>query len=428
MPGEWRKATLDQLGRIVTGKTPLSSGPGYFDGDIPFVTPTDFDGRRVIESTGRYLTEQGAGTVTGSRVPRRAVLVSCIGSDMGKAAIAGRECVTNQQINSLVVESGDDPLFVYYNLSTRKAEIRAAAGGSAQPILNKSAFGRLDIYLPPPDEQSAIAQILGTLDDKIELNRRMNETLEAMARALFKSWFVAFDPVRARAEGRDPGLPKEIADLFPDRFEDSELGEIPAGWKVGTLGDVLRQREERCEASAETASRPYVPIECISSKSLFLSDSRPGEDAQSSLIRFYKGDLLFGAMRPYFHKVCIAPFDGTTRTTAFVLLPRRREDFAFATLRLHHPDSIDYATRHSTGSTIPYAVWSDSLEDMPISVPPPEVRGTFDRIMRPLLERIPVPHFEGKILAALRNTLLPKLIAGELRAPLPFRVDQEIAG
>lgn len=79
------------------------------------------------------------------------------------------------------------------------------------------------------DEQRAIAHILGTLDDKMELNRRMNETLEAMARAIFKSWFVDFDPVRAKAEGRDPGLPKKIADLFPDRFEDSELGEIPAG-------------------------------------------------------------------------------------------------------------------------------------------------------------------------------------------------------
>ena len=91
---------------------------------------------------------------------------------------------------------------------------------------------KLAVALPPLPEQRAIAHILGTLDDKIELNRRMNETLEAMARALFKSWFVDFDPVRAKAEGRDPGLPKHIADLFPDSFEDSELGEIPKGWEV----------------------------------------------------------------------------------------------------------------------------------------------------------------------------------------------------
>jgi type I restriction enzyme S subunit len=97
---------------------------------------------------------------------------------------------------------------------------------------------RMYITLPPLHEQRAIAHILGTLDDKIELNRRMNETLEAMARALFKSWFVDFDPVRAKAEGRDPGLPKPLADLFPARFVDSELGEIPEGWEVKPIGDL----------------------------------------------------------------------------------------------------------------------------------------------------------------------------------------------
>src|SRR5690606_15313895 len=96
----------------------------YFGGSIPFVTPSDFDGRRIIKTTARYLTEQGADAVGTSRLPGRAVMVSCIGSDMGKTAVAGQDCVTNQQINSIVVESGDDPLFVYYNLSTRKAEIR----------------------------------------------------------------------------------------------------------------------------------------------------------------------------------------------------------------------------------------------------------------------------------------------------------------
>ena len=113
--------------------------------------------------------------------------------------------------------------------------------GSAQPSLNRKLHSiRSSRHVPPLAEQRAIAHILGTLDDKIELNRRMNETLEAMARALFKSWFVDFDPVRAKAEGRDPGLPQPIADLFPDRFEDSELGEIPAGWKVEHCGSTCR--------------------------------------------------------------------------------------------------------------------------------------------------------------------------------------------
>lgn len=268
---------------------------------------------------------------------------------------------------------------------------------------------------PDIDSQRAIAHILGTLDDKIELNRRMNETLEAMARELFQSWFVNFEPVRAKAEGRDPGLPNHIADLFPDRLVDSELGEIPEVWKIGKLGDVLCQRVERCVASAETATRPYVPIECISPRSLFLSESKPGEEAQSSLTRFYKDDLLFGAMRPYFHKVCIAPFDGTTRTTAFVLHPRHKHDFAFATLLLHHSDTIDFATRHSAGSTIPYAVWVDSMETMPAILPPSHVRAAFNDAVQPILARIPQPYFETRTLAALRDALLSNLMSAELR-------------
>jgi type I restriction enzyme, S subunit len=131
-----------------------------------------------------------------------------------------------------------DSRFIAYQIqstSTRNWLIQHATG-TTMASLNQGVIERVPIVSPPLDVQRAIAHILGTLDDKIELNRRMNETLEEMARAIFKSWFVVFDPVCAKAEGRDPGLRKHIADLFPDRFEDSELGEIPAGWEVDELG------------------------------------------------------------------------------------------------------------------------------------------------------------------------------------------------
>jgi len=251
-----------------------------------------------------------------------------------------------------------------------------------------------------------------------------------MARALFKSWFVDFDPVRAKAAVRRehpdwtnaqvsraacPGLKPEIAELFPDRFVDSELGEIPEGWKIGRLGDIVCQRNERVNPSFETESIPYVPIECISNRSLFLSESKPGSEAKSSLIRFYKNDILFGAMRPYFHKVCIAPFDGTTRTTAFVLYPYKKEDFSFSIMLLHDKNTIDYATRHSTGSTIPYAQWIDSLADMPIILPSINLRAQFDKMAQSFFYSIPYKYFENRTLTALRDTLLPKLISGEIR-------------
>jgi len=244
MAGEWRVKRLDQLGRIVTGKTPPSTIVDAFGGLIPFVTPSDMDGTRIISTTTRSLSVSGQTAVKNASIPTNAVMVSCIGSDMGKAAIAGIDCVTNQQINSIIVDTDDSPIFVYYNLSTRKAEIRGSASGSAQPILNKSAFGRLEIELPPLPEQRAIAHILGTLDDKSELNRRRNQTLEAMARALFKAWFVDFEPVRAKMEGRWrrgetlPGLPAHLYDLFPDRLDDEGK---PEGWEVKKIADVIER-------------------------------------------------------------------------------------------------------------------------------------------------------------------------------------------
>ena len=146
---EWRETTLKQLGSIVTGKTPKTSHSEYFGGSTPFVTPRDYDGGRKIEFTERYLTKEGVDSVRKACVPKNTVMVSCIGSDMGKTALATRDVVTNQQINSIVIEPGTDPLFVYYNLSNRKAALLAAAGGSALPILNKSDFGRFKIILPP---------------------------------------------------------------------------------------------------------------------------------------------------------------------------------------------------------------------------------------------------------------------------------------
>ena len=124
--------------------------------------------------------------------------------------------------------------YLFYALSTDEVQrqFHSFANGITRFGLRKFDIGLVEVPLPPLEEQRAIAHILGTLDDKIELNRRMNETLEAMARALFRSWFVDFDPVRAKMEGRDTGLPAEIADLFPDRLVDSELGEIPEGWEV----------------------------------------------------------------------------------------------------------------------------------------------------------------------------------------------------
>ena len=170
-----------------------------------------------------------------------------------------------------------------------------------------------------------------------------------------------------------------------------------------------------------------VPIDCISQKSLFLGESKPGSEAKSSLTRFYEGDILFGAMRPYFHKVCIAPFDGTTRTTVFVFSPILETDYAFSVLLLHDGSTIDYATSHSTGSTIPYAVWSGSLDEMPVCIPAEPLRYAFNELLEPLLSQIPKRYFESLTLTQTRDLLLPKLMSGEIRLRDAEKLVEDVA-
>ena len=417
---DWREATLDQLGRIVTGKTPSSRNSENFGGDVPFVTPKDFDGRRRIESTERNLTEEGANAVRGARLPSGAIMVSCIGSDMGKSAIAGNACVTNQQINSIIVESADSALLVYYNLSLRKQEIRATASGSAQPILNKSAFGKLDILLPPLPEQRAIAHVLGTLDDKIELNRRMNETLEEMARALFQSWFVDFDPVRAKMEGRDTGLPPDIADLFPDRLVPSELGEIPEGWEVKKLGDLSHKPQYGYTASAKKhpVGPKFLRITDINKKAWIEWDSVPHcaiveEDCEK--YRLCEGDVLIARMADPGHGCMIEESQYAVFASYLIRFRPMHERCGRLLQYWLRSEAYWELVRERAAGTTRVSLNATVLSEFPLLVPSDAVMEIFAKRVEILRDRITANVEESRTLAAQRDALLPKVVSGEVR-------------
>ncbi len=361
-------------------------------------------------------------------------MVSCIGSDLGKVAIADRECVTNQQINTIIVAPGNDPLFVYYSLSIRQQEFKLAASGSAQPIINKTEFGNFDILLPPLPEQRAIAHILGTLDDKIELLRRMSETLEEMARTLFKAWFVDFVPVRAKMEGRWkrgqslPGLPAHLYDLFPDRLVPSELGEIPEGWEVGTAGEEVDL------------------IKGVSYRSKDLSDSNVALVTLKSFKRGggYRPDGLkpyVGTYKPeqevHPGELIISQTDVTQSAEVIgkpaIVLPDDRFQTLVASLdvlivRPRHGVlsreffyllfSMPYFQEHIYGYTNGTTVLHLDKEGVPsfrFVKPTEDVAVAFSKIVVPMFARFIKSVTEARTLAALRDALLPKLVRGEIR-------------
>jgi type I restriction enzyme S subunit len=253
------------------------------------------------------------------------------------------------------------------------------------------------LRLPPPDEQRAIAHILGTLDDKLELNRRMSETLEAMARALFKSWFVDFDPVRAKAEGRDPGLPKPLADLFPARLVDSELGKIPEGWTATCWGALVTLEYGR-------ALRGYRGD--VGQFPVFGTNGRIG--AHFEPLCHHPGVIIGrkGAYRGVHY--CDSAFFAID--TAFYLEPRSSVELRWAYYEL-----IQLGINNlDSGSAIP-STSRDDFYALPVVAPPDQAQRAFVALLDPLWRRQQAAEAETNTLAGLRDTLLPKLISGELR-------------
>jgi type I restriction enzyme S subunit len=281
--------------------------------------------------------------------------------------------------------------------------------------LNKSDLERIYVRWPHLDQRAAVASILGALDDKIELNRQMNATLEAMARALFQSWFVDFDPVHAKAEGRQPvGMDAATAALFPDSFENSALGPIPKGWALTTANQLFNLTNNRVEPGPEKDHLRYVALDDMKSKSIGIDSFRAGSEVNSSIIEFSQGDILFGSMRPYFHKVGLASFDGITRTTTFVLSPKAEWLRHFGLFQLSTDVAIEYATSASIGTTIPYVTW-DALGQYKCILPPEEVLKTFSKEAGALVAQMNVNISTASTLAAMRDVQLPKLLSGELR-------------
>ena len=304
---------------------------------------------------------------------------------------------------------GNDPQFAAYLLRT--VDFRSCSDKSSVPGVNRNDLHRIRVLVPPLAEQKAIAAVLGALDDKIELNRRMNATLEAMARALFQSWFVDFDPVRAKLDGRQPpGLDPATAALFPEHLEDSPRGHIPKGWKVGTVVD---------------------------SFNLTMGQSPPGDtyNEEGNGLPFYQGRTDFGFRFPTRRIYCTAPTryakPGDTlvsvrapvgdinmaneeccvgRGVAAVRHKSGATSFTYYSMANLYPDFA----RFEAEGTVFGSINKDSFEGLGIVIPPAEIVAAYEAQAGSLDEQIRILESQSHTLATLRDTLLPKLLSGKL--------------
>jgi len=274
------------------------------------------------------------------------------------------------------------------------------------------------LRIPPLSEQRRIAHILGALDDKIELNRRTNETLEAIARALFKSWFVDFDPVRAKSEGRDPGLPPHLADLFADSFEDSELGEIPKGWRVMAIADLADVNLRALDRTDRLDVIDYVEIsEVTRGQVANVVRYERGTEPSRARRRLVHGDTVLSTVRPdrgsYF--LSLSPPETLVVSTGFAVASPRDGNWAFLYSALTRPEVGDELGRLADGGAYP-AVRPEAVMEFRLASPPGgELRNAYDALAQSLYERSEHNRIENQQLTSARDTLLPKLISGEMR-------------
>ena len=444
-PDSWQVSTLGVIcqeggGDIQTG--PFGSqlhASDYVLSGIPSIMPANIKEGRVSEEGIARISEADATRLSKYLTKAGDIVYSRRGDVERCALIRKREEGWLCGTGCLRVRPGSgvvDPDFCSHFLShpETKEWISRHAVGATMPNLNTQILSALPVLLPSLQEQKAIAHILGTLDDKIELNRKTNETLEAMAKALFKSWFVDFDPVRAKAEGRPTGLPAEISDLFPDSFEDSELGEIPRGWRVGTIASSVGVVFDGPHATPKEADdgNVFLGIKNMTGTSLDLSDvrligyedwsqwTRRVEPRAGDIVFTYEAALGLFAVIPHGLKCCLGRRMALIRTKASNGTPYFwfHQFIAKPFQKVIEERSIHGATVNRTPLT--------EFPGYPTLEAPKELRQAFDRAASSLWARMHAGANQTASLASLRDVLLPKLISGELRIPDAEKLLKEV--
>jgi len=400
------------------------------DFGIPSIRTTDIkNGRLDIENANR-VSEETYIQWTARLEPQPNDLILAREAPVGEVGIVplGQRVCLGQR--TVLIRPDKNKLFPRYLLyllltSQMRHALTSRAEGSVVPHLNMSAIRGLELpLLPPLDEQKAIAHILGTLDDKIELNQQTNQTLEAIARALFKSWFIDFDPVRAKLDGRQPiGMDAETAALFPAEFEDSAIGKIPKGWTyqaADTIADVgigkTPPRKEHKWFSMNPKDIRWASIRDMGESGTFISKTKEyliSDSLSQFNIRTVPDNTVILSFKLTIGRVALT--DGEIATNEAIAHFSLPSTTSFSSVYLYlYLEAFDY-NRLGNTSSIAQAVNSKIIKAMPILNPGTKMLESFTRQVLNIFEKIKQTQRESEALSSIRDALLPKLLSGEIR-------------
>ena len=415
-PDGWHLQSVeDSMKAIIDyrGKTPRKTPSG-----VPLITAKIVKGGRIMPPT-EFIASEGYDSWMNRGLPEPGDVVMTTEAPLGEIGqIDNRKVALGQRL--ITLRGKPDVLDnTYLKFAMQAAfvqnQLKARSTGTTVLGISQRELRNVEIPLPPLSEQYRIAHILGTLDDKIELNRQMNETLEATARAIFKSWFVDFDPVKAKVDGRKPAcMDTETAALFPSAFQDSPLGKIPEGWEVGTLSKISKNIRRSVKASEIDSGECFIGLEHMPRRSIALSQWQVDAEIASNKYRFKQGEILFGKLNPRFHKVGVTPIDGICSTDILVIQPIDVEWFGFVLSLVSSDNFVAYAKAFSKGTTLPRTNWKD-MSSYKTVLPKIEIAQKYTEVIQPIIKRIIENIHQSRALAQIRDTLLPKLLSGEIR-------------
>ncbi|MEO2068911.1 MAG: restriction endonuclease subunit S [Desulfurobacteriaceae bacterium] len=406
VPEGWKVKKIKEIGKVITGKTPPTKISEYWDGSIPFITPSDIKGFdiRFNYTVERKVSHDWVERAKNLLLPEKSICFVSIGSTIGKMCMTKEPSFTNQQINSIIVNDEHNPFFIFYLLRYYQKNIHLKfTGGAAKGIINKTTFENIELPIPPLPEQQKIAEILGSIDDQIENLMEQNKTLEEIAKTIFKRWLIDFE------------FPNEEGKPYKSsggEFVDSELGKIPKGWKIFRFKEIFSFVKGKKPKALENRYRegllPYLSIEYLSGNTNNVQYALPENVIVSS-----DEDILMVMDGASSGKIFIGKKGIVSSTIAKINIINEivGKDLLYFYL-LHYEEKIK---SHTTGSAIPH-VDKKYVLNLKVALPLESYLSTkLNLIMKDFVLKILNNNKKIQTLTQLRDILLPKLITGEIR-------------
>lgn len=393
----WREITLGQLCILRAGSVFKTHLQGKTEGDFPFIKVSDMNlaGNQIcIREANHWIDEDVRAEIRVKPFSAGTTVFAKIGEALKQNRVrflVRDTIIDNNMMGAIPNADVIDPKFFYYLLSN--FDIAGTASGTALPYLTVSTLESSAFSIPPIPAQRRIAYILSAYDELLENNQRRIRILEDMVRSLYREWFIHF--------------------RYPGHESDSLIGTIPQGWAMKKLGDVAEDMRRNIPKGKLLEPQPYVGLEHIPRHSLALDTWETASELGSNKLAFKKGEILFGKIRPYFHKVSIAPFDGLCSADTIVIRARQPEHYAIVVNCVSSDDFVAHATATSNGSKMPRANWS-VLVEYPIVIPSLSVARQFSAVVDPAIRQMQSLIFQTANLSRTRDLLLPRLLSGDI--------------